>query len=234
VEPDHGSQVGPATGQLEHQGATEAVADGGHPGRVDPAVDPHDLEPAGGDGAGPIGVVADGSDPLADAGIVEPESPAAVGVEGKRHVTPLGQPVRTLAMHVVEPRRLVSHQHSGQGRASVVGRHRQMPDHQDPAIRLVLDLARRHHPPEPTTPAARRATKPLRIRDRWPRLAKPHSPQGGRTEQRKQRHRTALRPVGCPAICSPTVARSSSLDLVPTTPSHIDLTHHRHGVAMTP
>ena len=110
---DHGPQVGPAAGQLEHQGATKAVADGGHLGRIDPWMDPQDLERAVGDGAGPMGIVADGSDPLADAGIVEPESPAAVGVEGERDVAALGQPVGTLAMHVVEARRLVSHQHGG-------------------------------------------------------------------------------------------------------------------------
>jgi hypothetical protein len=132
--------------------------------RASSGVTPQDLERAGGDGTGPIGVVADGSDALADAGIVEPESPVAVGVEGERDVTPLGQPVGTLAMHVVQAWCLVSHQHGGQGPASFVVRYRQMPDHHDPAVRLVLDLARRQHPPEPTTRPTRRATNLLRIR----------------------------------------------------------------------
>jgi hypothetical protein len=121
-------------------------------------VAPQDLERAGGDGAGPIGVVANGSDPLADSGVVEPEPAAAVGVEGERDVSPVGQRVHAPAMHVVDAGSLVSHQHGRQGSTSVGIRHRQMPGHhaavrhrQMPdhhaAVRFVLDdLARRHHP----------------------------------------------------------------------------------------
>src|SRR5262245_56954810 len=152
VEPDEGPEVGTAAGQLEHQGAAEAVADGGQPLRVDAGRAPEDVEPRGGDGPSPIGVLAYRRDPLPDAGITDPELPAAVGVEGDSDVAQPRQPVRPLPVHVVQPGRLVGHQHGRQRRAGGGAvRDRQMTDHHDPAVGLVLDLARRHHPPEPTT-----------------------------------------------------------------------------------
>ena len=66
MEPHHGLELGPAPGQFQRERASEAVADGGHPAGVGVLAGQEDLEPGLRQGADPVGVTGQCTEPLPD------------------------------------------------------------------------------------------------------------------------------------------------------------------------
>ena len=110
MEPDDRGQGRTASGQLQGEGAAEAVADGRHLGGVGVLVSEQDVETGPGDGTDPVGVTRQRPEALTHLlrgkGLALP-----VVVEGEGHIAQLGQTARGVLRVVAQPGGVMGDEH---------------------------------------------------------------------------------------------------------------------------